>query len=68
MNEYFSKPKSLGASLRVELDFSNYATKTNLKNSTGFDSRDFVKKNDLARLKSNVRKLGIDNWKMYQII
>ena len=61
MNEYFSKPKFLGASLRVELDFSNYATKTNLKNSTGFDSRDFVKKNDLARLKSNVRKLGIDN-------
>ena len=61
MNEYFSKPKSLGASLRAELDFSNYATKTNLKNSTGFDSRDFVKKNDLARLKSNVRKLGIDN-------
>ena len=61
MNEYFSKPKSLGASLRDELDFSNYATKTNLKNSTGFDSRDFVKKNDLARLKSNVRKLGIDN-------
>ena len=61
MNEYFSKPKSLGASLRVELDFSNYATKTNLKNSTGFDSPDFAKKNDLARLKSDVLKLGIDN-------
>ena len=27
MSEYFLKPKSLGANLKVELDLSNYATK-----------------------------------------
>ena len=35
MNEYFSKPNSIGANVKVELDFSNYATKTDLKNTTG---------------------------------
>ena len=28
MNEYFPKPKSLQANVRVELDLSNYTTKT----------------------------------------
>ena len=27
MSEYFPKPKSLGANVKVELDLSNYATK-----------------------------------------
>ena len=27
MSEYFIKPKSLGANVKVELDFFNYATK-----------------------------------------
>ena len=26
MSEYFPKPKSLGANVKVELDLSNYAT------------------------------------------
>ena len=37
MSEYFSEPKSLGRKVRIELDLSNYATKTNLKNATGVD-------------------------------
>ena len=33
MSEYFPEPKSLGAKVKVELDFSKYATKTDLKNA-----------------------------------
>ena len=29
MSEYFPKPDSLGASIKVELDLSNYAMKSN---------------------------------------
>ena len=35
MSEYFPKPKSLGANMKVELDLSNYATKADFKNATG---------------------------------
>ena len=31
MSEYFPKPNSLRANVKVELDFSNYPTKTDLK-------------------------------------
>ena len=46
MSEYFPKPKSLGANVKVELDLSNYATKADLKNATGVDPSDFAKKTD----------------------
>ena len=38
----------------VELDFSNYATKSELKHATAVDKLSFVKKTDLASLKSGV--------------
>ena len=53
MSEYFPKPNSLGANVNVELDLSNSATKTDLKNATGVDTSKFAKKVDLAHLKSN---------------
>ena len=31
MGEYFPEPKSLGKRVKVELDLSSYATKTDLK-------------------------------------
>ena len=37
MSEYVPKPNSLGANVKVELDLSNYATKTDLKNATRVD-------------------------------
>ena len=37
MSEYFPKPNSLGANVKVELDFSNYATETDLQNAVGVD-------------------------------
>ena len=44
MSEYFPERKSSGGKMKVELDFSNYATKADLKNATGLDTLDFAKK------------------------
>ena len=60
MSEYFSKPKSLEANVKVESDLFNYATKVNLKNATGVDTSDFSTKTDLTNLNSDVDKLDID--------
>ena len=49
--------------MKVELDVSNYATKADLKNATGVDTSKFAEKVDLANLKSNVNKLGVDKLK-----
>ena len=49
--------------MKVELDLSNYTTKTDLKNATGVDTSSFAKKTDLAKLKSDVEKLDIDKLK-----
>ena len=42
---------------------SNCTTKTDLKNATGVDTSDFVKKTDLANLNTNVDKLDLDKLK-----
>ena len=44
MSEYFPKLKSLESNVKVELDLSNYATKTDLKSATGVKTSDFTKK------------------------
>ena len=64
MRECFIEPKSLGK-VKVELDLSNYATKTDLKNATGIDTWSFAKKVDLAGLISNVDKLDIKKLKNF---
>ena len=63
MTEYFPKQNSLGANVKVELDSSNYATKTDSKNATGVDTSSFAEKTDLGNLKSDVDKLDIDKLK-----
>ena len=63
MSEYFLEPKSLGKRVKVELEMSNYATKIELKNVTGFDMSKVAKKIDVANLKYNVDKLDIDKLK-----
>ena len=63
MNEYSTKPKSLEANVKVELDLSNYVAKEHLKNVTGVDTWDFPKKTDLANLESDADKLDIDKSK-----
>ena len=63
MRRYFPEPKSSGGRVKVELDLSNYATKTDLQNATRVNTSSFAKKTDLAHLKSNVDKLDIDKLK-----
>ena len=56
MNEYFLEPNSLRGKVKVELDFPDYATKTDLKMQQEL-IHDLAKKIDLANLKSNADKL-----------
>ena len=44
MSDYFPKPNSVEANVKVELDLSNYATKADLKDATGVDGSDFASK------------------------
>ena len=67
MSEYFPGPKSSGEKVKVELDLSNYATKADLKNTTGVDTSKFAKKFDLANFKSNIDKLDINKLKNVSI-
>ena len=50
---------------KIELDFSNYATKSDLKGATGIDTPEFAKEIELAGLKSNVDKLDIGKLKPF---
>ena len=49
--------------MNVELDLSNYGTKSDFKNGTGVDTPKFAKNVDLASLKSDADKLDIDKLK-----
>ena len=44
MSEHFPEPCSLGANVKLELDLFNYATKTDLKNATGVDISNLLKR------------------------
>ena len=63
MSEYFPKPRPLGRNVKLELDLSNYTTKTDLKKATSVDTSEFAKKTDLASLKSDVDELDVDQIK-----
>ena len=61
MSQQFPKPfRSFGGNINVKVDFSNYATKTDLKNVTHVDTSSFALKTNLANLKTEVDKLDID--------
>ena len=62
MSQYFPKPfnSHFGDSIKVNIDLSNYATKTDLKNVTHVDTSSFALKTNLASLKTEVDKLDID--------
>ena len=63
MSWYFPEPKSFGNKVKVELDLSNYTTKSGLKNATGADTSKFAKNVGLVSLKSDLGKLDIDKLK-----
>ena len=62
MRQYFSKPfnSHFGDTIKVDIDLSNYATKTDLKNVTHIDTLSFALKANLPNLKAEVDKLDID--------
>ena len=60
MSQYFPPCRSSGRNIKVELDLSRYATKTELKNVTHVDVSSFASQTSLASLKTEVDKLDID--------
>ena len=49
--------------IKFELDLSNFATKSDIKNAAVVDTPNFAKVDDLASLKSTVDKLDFDEFK-----
>ena len=60
---YYLPYKSSSNNIKVELDLTNYATKTDLNNITHVDTSSFASKTNLAALKSEVDKIDIDKLK-----
>ena len=54
---YYPPYKSSSNNVKVELDLTNYATKTDLKNITHVDVSSFASKTNLAALKTEVDKI-----------
>ena len=62
MSQYFPKPfnSHFGDSIKANIDLSNYATKTDIKNISHIDTLNFALKANLAHFKTEVDKLDID--------
>ena len=60
---YYRPYKSSSNNAKVELDLTNYARKTNLKNITHVDVSSFASKTNLAALKTEVDKIDVDKLK-----
>ena len=63
MSTYYPPHKSSSNNIKVELDLSNYATKSDLKNITHVDVSSFASKTNLAALKTEVGKIDVDKLK-----
>ena len=63
MTTYYPPYKSSSQNIKVELDLTNYATKTDLKNVTHVDVSSFASKTNLAALKTEVDKIDVDKLK-----
>ena len=61
----FSEPReSYCEKIKVELDLSSYATKSDLKITTGVDTSNLAGKSDLVSLRVEVDKTEIDKLKI----
>ena len=60
---YYPLYKSSSNNVKVELDLTNYTTKTDLKNITHVDVSSFASKTNLAALKTEVDKTDTDKLK-----
>ena len=63
MSTYYSPYKCFSNNIKVELDLTNYTTKTDLKNITHVDVSSYASKTNLSALKSEVDKIDIENLK-----
>ena len=63
MSNYFPPYNNSSKNIKVELDLSHYATKTDLKNITHVDVSNYVSKTNLAALKTEVDKIDTDKLK-----
>ena len=63
MSTYYPPYKSSSSNVKAELDLTNYATKTDLKNITHVDVSSFASKTSLAALKTEVDKIDVDKLK-----
>ena len=64
MSQYFPIPyKPFGGDINVEVDLSNYATKTDLKKATGVDTSKLAAKSDLVSLKAEIDQIDVDKLK-----
>ena len=63
MSQFFPKPfnSHFGHGIKIKIDLSNYATKTDIKNISHDDNfTSFALKTNLANIKAEVDKLDID--------
>ena len=60
---YYPSYKSSSNNVKVELDLTNYAIKTDLKNITHVDVSRFATKTNLASLKTEIDKIDSDELK-----
>ena len=63
MVTYYPPYKSSSNNVKVELDLTNYETKTDLKNIIHVDVSSFASKTNLAALKTEVDKIDVDKLK-----
>ena len=63
MSQYFTPYNNSRENIKLELDLTNYATKTDLKNITEVDVSSFARKTNLAALKTEVDKIDVDKLK-----
>ena len=63
MTTYYPPYKSSSNNVKVELDLTNNATKTDLKNITHVDVSSFASKTNLGALKTEVDKIDVDKLK-----
>ena len=63
MSTYYPPYKSSSKNIKVELDLTNYTTKTDLKNTTHTDFSSFTNKTNLSALKTKVDKIDVDKIK-----
>ena len=61
MSRYFAERyEPFGGDINVKHDLQNYATKTDIKNTTGNDISKIALKSNLANLKAEVDKIDVD--------